>query len=160
MTKISAGSGNASVSGKTPLFRASVNQASLSGNLALTGVLKQSARFCCTWSQIPQFYSVELPCTLSRYGHNDLSVHKNRKNQSHFGQLTEVNILPICKQQLQMDCRCHSVRFNRHQTNQSSFYLCCNYKGVGVYFAQRFVTSDMTEKKIGMTEIIVDSQAN
>ena len=45
-----------------------------------------------------------------------------------FGQLTEVNILPICKQQLQTDYRCHSVRFNRHQIDQSSSCLCCGTK--------------------------------
>ena len=46
--------------------------------------------------------------------------------------------------------RCHSVRFTRHKTDQSSFYLCCGYKGVGVnlYFVQRLVTSNMTEKNL------------
>ena len=62
----------------------------------------------------------------------------------------------MCKQQLQTDYQCHGVRFNRHQTDQSSFYLCCGYKAVGVYFVQRLVTSNMT-KKIEMTEIFVDS---
>ena len=41
----------------------------------------------------------------------------------------------------------HSVRFSRYQTGQSSFYLCCGYKEVNVYFVQRLVTSNMTEKK-------------
>ena len=34
----------------------------------------------------------------------------------------------------------------RHQTDQSRFYLCCGYTGVGVHFVQRIVTSNMTEK--------------
>ena len=45
---------------------------------------------------------------------------------------------------------------DRHQTDQSRFYLCCGYKGVDVHFVQRIVTSNMT-KKIEMTEIFVDS---
>ena len=40
---------------------------------------------------------------------------------------------------------CHSVKFNRHQTDESSFYLCCSYKKVGVCFVQRRVTSNMIE---------------
>ena len=35
---------------------------------------------------------------------------------------------------------------DRHQTDQSRFHLCCGYKGVGVHFVQRIVTSNMTEK--------------
>ena len=35
---------------------------------------------------------------------------------------------------------------DRHQTDQSRFYLCCGYKVVGVHFVQRFGTSNMTEK--------------
>ena len=59
-----------------------------------------------------------------------------KKSIKSINQLTKVNnILPICKQQLQTDYRCHSVRFNRHQTDQSSFYLCRGYKEVGVYKA-------------------------
>ena len=34
---------------------------------------------------------------------------------------------------------------DRHQTDQSRFYLCCGYTGVGVHFVQRIVTSNMTE---------------
>ena len=45
---------------------------------------------------------------------------------------------------------------DRHQTDQSRFYLCCGYKGVGVHFVQRIVTSNITEK-IEMTKIFVDS---
>ena len=35
---------------------------------------------------------------------------------------------------------------DRHQTDHSRFYLCCGYKGVGVYFVQHIVTSNMNEK--------------
>ena len=35
---------------------------------------------------------------------------------------------------------------DKHQTDQSRFYLCCGYKGVGVHFVQSVVTSNMTEK--------------
>ena len=45
---------------------------------------------------------------------------------------------------------------DRHQTDQSRFYLCCGYKGVGVHFVKRFVTSNMNEK-IKMTEIFANS---
>ena len=34
---------------------------------------------------------------------------------------------------------------DRHQTDQSRFYLCCGYTE-GVHFVQRVVTSNMTEK--------------
>ena len=35
---------------------------------------------------------------------------------------------------------------DRHQTDQSRFYLCCSYKGARVHFAQRIVISNMTDK--------------
>ena len=57
-----------------------------------------------------------------------------------------------------LDYLCHSVRFNKHQTDQSSFYLCCGYKEVGVNFVPRLVTSKHDRKIIiKMTERFVDS---
>ena len=53
-------------------------------------------------------------------------------------------------------CPPHGVATDRHQTDQSRFYLCCGYKVVGVHFVQRILTSNMTEKS-QMTEIFVDS---
>ena len=34
-----------------------------------------------------------------------------------------------------------------HQTDQSRFYLCCGYKGVGVHFVQRIATYDRKKLK-------------
>ena len=42
--------------------------------------------------------------------------------------------------------RFNSLRISIHQTDESSFYLSCGYKGVGVYFVQRHVALNMTEK--------------
>ena len=68
--------------------------------------------------------------------------------------LTEVNILPICKQQLQTDYRRHSVRFNKHQTDESSFYLSGGYKGIVYIVFRFFLPIKVIEFSFPMTRLI------